>query len=126
MTTNARLGGVIFAADHKRLASFYAAMTDLPAQFADDTIVVLHSDTFELVIHKLSGEPAMDRPPVPRRDSYIKPFFPVTSLASAREKATALGGALEPADREWSARGFRASEAIDPEGNVIQFREDAP
>jgi hypothetical protein len=29
-------------------------------------------------------------------------------------------------DKEWSARGFRACETVDPEGNVIQFREDAP
>jgi predicted enzyme related to lactoylglutathione lyase len=64
-------------------------------------------------------------PPTPRRDTAIKPFFVVTSLAAAREKAATSGGALEPANKEWSARGFRACEAVDPEGNVIQFREEA-
>ena len=34
-----------------------------------------------------------------------------------------LGGSLEPVEKEWSWRGFRASEAVDPDGNVIQFRE---
>jgi predicted enzyme related to lactoylglutathione lyase len=126
MTTNARVGVVIFATDHRRLADFYAAVTDLPVRFVDDTIVVLHSDTFELVIHKLPGEPVVSNPPAPRLDSYIKPFFPVAELASARERAITFGGQLKPADKEWGARGFRASEGIDPEGNIIQFREDAP
>jgi len=126
MPINARLGAVIFATDHRRLADFYAAVTDLPLRSVDDAIAVLHTETFELVIHKLLGEPEVSNPPIPRRDSYIKPFFPVASLASAREIAVVFGGRLEPADKEWSARGFRASEAIDPEGNIIQFREDAP
>jgi hypothetical protein len=37
----------------------------------------------------------------------------------------ALGGRLSPAAEEWRGRGFRACEAIDPDGNPIQFREDA-
>ena len=48
MTNNARPGTVIFATDHRRLANFYAALTDLPVHVADDTVVVLHSDDFEL------------------------------------------------------------------------------
>lgn len=126
MTENARPGTVIFATDHRRLADFYAAVTKLSVQLADDSVVVLRCDAYELVIHRLAGEPAPGDPPVPRQDSYIKPFFPVASLESARERAAALGGRLEPADKEWSARGFRACEAVDPEGNVIQFREDGP
>ena len=47
------------------------------------------------------------------------------SLSEAREKAAALGGQLRAAEEEWTARGFRACEAIDPDGNVIQFREEA-
>lgn len=123
MTANALSGMVIFAADHRRLADFYAALTDLPVQFVDDTIAVLHTETFELVIHRLPGEPSAS-PGAPRHDGYVKPFFPVASLARTRGKAAALGGRLEPPDQEWSARGFRACEAVDPEGNVIQFREE--
>jgi len=126
MKAGARLGAVIFAADHRRLADFYAAVTDLPVRLTDSSIVVLHSDRFELVIHKLSGEQAPCDPPTPRRDSYVKLFFPVESLASIRDKVVAFGGQIDPVDKEWSARGFRACEAIDPEGNVIQFRQDAP
>jgi predicted enzyme related to lactoylglutathione lyase len=126
MANSARPGAVIFAADHRRLAEFYAAITGLPVRVADDAVVVLHSDDFELVIHKLPGEPAAKDQPSPRFDCYIKPFFPVASLAAAREKAPAFGGRLDPVDEEWSARGFRACEGTDPEGNVIQFRQDSP
>ncbi|HEX7296460.1 MAG TPA: VOC family protein [Pyrinomonadaceae bacterium] len=122
--SNIRPGAVIFTGDHKRLAKFYEAVTGLPVHFTDDGIQVLASDTFELVIHALGSEPAVSDPPRVREDTYIKPFFPVKSLAEVREKATALGGRLRPASEEWEARGFRACEAVDPDGNVIQFREE--
>jgi predicted enzyme related to lactoylglutathione lyase len=123
--TKARSGAVIFAAHPKQLAEFYAATTGLPVEHADKDHVVLASASFELVIHQMHGGVPEQSPPVPRRDTAIKPFFVVASLATAREKAAALGGMLEPAQKEWSARGFRACEAVDPEGNVIQFREEA-
>ena len=30
---------------------------------------------------------------------------------------------MEPRDREWSFNGVAVCDAVDPEGNVIQFRE---
>lgn len=123
MAINIRPGVVIFTGNHQRLAEFYEEMTGLAVSFKDDSHTVLASDTFELVIHSLSTEPAVSEPPIAREDTYIKPFFPVTDLSEAREKAAALGGRLRPQNEEWSARGFRACEAIDPDGNVIQFRE---
>ena len=118
-------GVVIFTGQQARLAKFYQAMTGLVARFTDDKVTVLASDSFELVIHALAAEPPVGEPPLMREDSYIKPFFPVTSLSEAREGAAALGGQLRPRSEEWEARGFRACEAIDPDGNVIQFRQDA-
>jgi len=32
---------------------------------------------------------------------------------------------MEPADREWSFNGVTVCDGVDPEGNVIQFREHA-
>jgi len=125
MVSNIRPGAVIFTSDHKRLANFYEAITGLTVSFADDKVTVLRSDSFELVIHALPNESRVNQPPQVRQDSYIKPFFPVPSLSEARERAAALGGQLRPAEEEWTARGFRACEAIDPDGNVIQFREEA-
>jgi predicted enzyme related to lactoylglutathione lyase len=123
MVNSTKPGAVIFTGNHKRLAKFYEAVTGLTVSFADDNITVLGSDTFELVIHSLPNEPAVSEPPSIRQDSYIKPFFPVTSFAGTRERAASLGGQLAPQNEEWVARGFRACEAIDPDGNVIQFRE---
>jgi catechol 2,3-dioxygenase-like lactoylglutathione lyase family enzyme len=125
MPTNIRPGAVIFTGDQKRLARFYEGVTGLSVRYSDEGITVLGSETFELVIHALPNEPPVSEPPHIREDAYIKPFFPVRSLSEAREKAAALGGKLRPQNGEWEARGFRACEAIDPDGNVIQFREDA-
>ena len=121
---NIKPGAVIFTGDQKRLAKFYEAVTGLIIHVADDDHTVLGSDSFELVIHAIKNEPVVTGPPGAREDGYIKPFFPVSSLAETREKAAAYGGQLRPVHEEWSARGFRACEAIDPDGNVIQFREE--
>lgn len=64
-------------------------------------------------------------PPKRRTDLPTKLIFPVASLAEARAKAPALGGALNPPGKEFAARGFRACDGHDPEGNVVQFRETA-
>lgn len=124
MQPNARPGAVIFTGDKERLTRFYQAVTDLPVRVSDNRITVLASDHFELVIHGLEGE-SPGRASAVRKDVYVKPFFPVVSLAEARKRAEPLGGNLRPVDEEWEARGFRACEAVDPDGNVIQFRENA-
>jgi len=124
MSTNIRPGVVIFTGDHRRLAKFYEAVTDLPISLNDDQITVLKSATFELVIHSVPHISPVSEPPRVREDTFIKPFFPVKSLAEARARAAQFGGRLRPAEQEWSARGFRACEAVDPDGNVIQFREE--
>ena len=123
MGTHIIPGSVIFTGDHKRLAKFYEAVTGLTVSYSDDQVTILRSEIYELVLHAIRGEPVVEDPPQPREDTYIKPFFVVASLAETRKKAAAYGGKLKPADKEWEARGFRASEAIDPDGNVIQFRE---
>jgi len=124
MSQKIRPGVVIFSGDQERLAKFYEYVSGLTVQISDDKHTVLSSETFELVIHALGSEPATGTAPRAREDSYIKPFFPVRSLEETRRRAAKLGGQLRPASDEWSARGFRACEAIDPDGNVIQFREE--
>ena len=121
----ARLGAVIFTGDKDRLARFYQAVTGLKVSAEDHDVTVLASDAFELVIHALPGEPVNQAVP-PDREAYVKPFFPVVSLSETRKRVAALGGRLRPADEEWSARGFRACEGVDPDGNPIQFREAVP
>jgi hypothetical protein len=118
MTKTTRPGTVIFTGDKDRLAGFYEAVTGLPVRANDGSVTVLASDEFELVIHALPGEPVVDGSQS-RREAYVKPFFPVKSLSDARRRALDLGGRVSPASEEWEARGFRACEAIDPDGNPI-------
>jgi predicted enzyme related to lactoylglutathione lyase len=122
MSRHVRSGAVIFTGNKRRLATFYAALTGLQVQTDEEDVTVLASDEFELVIHALAGEP-QGQTSHPRDDAYIKPFFRVRSLSEARQRAVSLGGRFSPVAEEWEARGFRACEAIDPDGNRVQFRE---
>lgn len=121
--------GVVFVADVSACSAFYrdvAAMTEL---HRDDDHVVLESRGFQLTVHRLAGEPSVQRDadgrmPI-RYDTYVKLCFPVESIAAARTAAKEKGGAIKPPEAEWEARGFRACDGHDPEGNVIQVRERA-
>jgi predicted enzyme related to lactoylglutathione lyase len=123
-------GTVLFANDVERLAQFYEAVTTFARTHEEDGLIVLADHRTQLILHAIppaiAAQYPIITPPHVREDSAIKPFFRVTSLAAARAAAAALGGALRPAHEEWGARGFRACEAHDPEGNVIQFRQDVP
>jgi predicted enzyme related to lactoylglutathione lyase len=116
-----RFGAVIFTGNVERLARFYQGVAALSNVTSDEGVTVLAAEGFELVVHALRGEPA--DPASAEREAYVKPFFIVASLEETRERAASLGGRLEPASTEWDARGFRACEAVDPDGNPIQFRE---
>ncbi len=62
---------------------------------------------------------------MPREDTPLKLCLPVPSIAPGRALASSLGGQLNPPAKEWAARGFRACDGTDPEGNVFQLRESA-
>jgi predicted enzyme related to lactoylglutathione lyase len=126
MSTRITAGAVVFCRDHRALAAFYSELAGLHFQGGDDSHTVLASEDFELVLHALRGEPEPTTPPATREDSYVKLFFPVPRLAEARARCAILGGRLRPANEEWQARGFRACDGVDPEGNVFQLREPAP
>lgn len=118
--------GVIFVDDVARIAAFYQAVVGMNVVHADNDHVVLEVTGFQLTVHALAP-PSRDRADLAyptREDSYIKLCFPVADLARARSTAARLGGELWPPDREWQARGFRACDGRDPEGNVFQLRHD--
>jgi len=123
------IGAVIFAKDVARVARFYAGMLSMTATTLEGGDVVLESADLQLVIHtippRIAKTIAITTPPKPRTDTAMKPFFAVDSLADARSRAVALGGALNPPQKEFETRGFRACDGHDPEGNVVQFRERA-
>lgn len=116
---------VLFVSDVARVSVFYRELAAMQVAFADDDHVVLAVDGFELVVHRLFGEPENDAnfEVTPRDDSYSKLCLPVRDIESARGTAARLGGSIKPQSFEWSARGFRACDGHDPEGNVIQVRQ---
>jgi predicted enzyme related to lactoylglutathione lyase len=124
-------GAVLYAQDIQRIAKFYEGVALLTVVHAEPDHVVLESDAIQLVIHAIPKAIAdtitITEPPLVREDTPIKLFFPVPSLADARARAAALGGCLSPSHKEWEwpAHGFfRVCDGCDPEGNVLQLRQD--
>lgn len=129
MTTGPFPSVVLFVGDVERVASFYTAVASMRLVSGDADHAVLAIDGFQLVIHKLRGEPesihdSEGRVRV-REDAYSKLCLPVPSIDAARAQAAAFGGYITSAEHEWQARDFRACDGHDPEGNVIQVRERA-
>ncbi|AMW05975.1 glyoxalase/bleomycin resistance/dioxygenase family protein [Gemmatimonas phototrophica] len=120
-------GAVIFAANVDRVARFYEVILTMSPVYVEPGLRVIASDRTELVIHgvppQVLAPAASGAAPEPREDTAIKPFFVVGSLAKARDMAPLLGGFVFPPEREFTSRRFRACNACDPEGNVVQFRE---
>lgn len=116
--------GVVFVDDVARVAAFYRGVAGMKQTHADDRHVVLEIPGFQLTVHALASHGGDSGRAYPtREDSYVKLCFPVADLAQARAIASSLGGEVWPADREWEARGFRACDGRDPEGNVFQLRQ---
>ncbi len=129
MSSHAKAGAVIFAKNMHLVAKFYDELLAMPGVHAESDHIVLESPQFQLVIHAIPKHIAetieISQPPERRTETPIKLFFEIPSIAVARSKARALGGELNPEESEWEARGFRACDGHDPEGNVLQVRESA-
>ena len=127
MSYQSRTGAVLFARRLDDVAAFYSYVLGLNEASRDDDHILLESPGFQLVVHRIPGSSGMAteaaHPPVRRAAAAIKPVFFVDSLASVRAVAHAHGGTMEPREKEWSFNGVPVCDALDPEGNVIQFRE---
>jgi catechol 2,3-dioxygenase-like lactoylglutathione lyase family enzyme len=124
-----RTGAVLFATGLDQVAAFYSTVLGLSEANRDDDHILLESPGFQLVVHRIPGRSATttetDERHGRRASAAFKPVFFVHSLASVRTLAKARGGAMEPREKEWSFNGVPVCDAVDPEGNVIQFREVA-
>jgi predicted enzyme related to lactoylglutathione lyase len=121
-------GVLIYAKGVERLAAFYETVLAMSRQFESPDLVVLESPATQLVLHgipaKIAASISITTPPARREQSALKPFFSVESISAARIAAAQLGG--EVFGQPFSARGFNACNACDPEGNIFQVRENAP
>jgi len=131
MSYESRSGAVLFAKRLEHVAAFYANVLGLREANRDDDHILLESPGFQLVVHRIPGmhpdhaatTVVASEPATRRASAAFKPVFFVQSLARVRAIATAHGGTMEPEDKEWSFQGVAVCDALDPEGNVIQFRE---
>lgn len=127
MGYESRAGAVLYAKDMDRVAAFYAAVLGLEAAARDDEHVLLESPAFQLVVLRIPSHIAstiqIAAPPVQRANAAVKLVFFVPGIAGARAAAEALGGVLNRAETEWLFNGWKVCDGLDPEGNVIQFRE---
>jgi hypothetical protein len=120
---------VLFVDHVPEMAAFYRELVAMTVIHEAPDHVVLEIEGMQLVIHSLPEKPegnlTNSQPVQVREDSYLKLCFPVANIAFARARALALGGYVGPGESEWQARDFRACDGHDPEGNVIQVRENA-
>lgn len=121
-------GAVVYAKSITKVSSFYAEIAGLRITHAEQDYVVLESVAFQLVVVAIPVQLAVSIqvavPPRPREDTAIKLVLPVASIANARLVAQSLGGQLKPPEHEWRFQGSRVCDGHDPEGNVVQFREN--
>ena len=85
------------------------------------------SPGFQLVVHRIpwrtSSAADVTNPPARRATAAFKPVYFVPRIAHLRAVAELHGGVMEAADQEWSFEAASVCDGLDPEGNVIQFRE---
>ncbi|MCB1602434.1 MAG: VOC family protein [Lysobacterales bacterium] len=127
MAGPATAGLFIYAKDLERLSVFYQALLGFGEIHAREDIAVLEVFGLQLVIHAIPRHIAdsfeITSPPERREEAALKFFFTVPSLDEAAVIAAAHGG--EVLHDRWEGRGFRACNAIDPEGNIFQLRESS-
>jgi predicted enzyme related to lactoylglutathione lyase len=129
MNTRPKPSAVVFAKNIEDLARFYREVAEMSEVHKDKDHIVLDEAGFQIVIHGIPNNIAetieIRNPPEIREETPIKICLPVSSIENARTKAALLGGRIGAKGKEWSARGFRACDGYDPEGNVFQVRESA-
>ena len=127
MGYESRTGAVLFAKNLDQVARFYSAVLGLSEADRADDHILLESPGFQLVVHRITGGGAaaggIATPPARRAAAAFKPVFFVPSISRLRSVAKTHGGELESTAEQWSFNGVTVCDGLDPEGNVIQFRE---
>jgi hypothetical protein len=116
----------LFAKDMQRVASFYAAALNLRELERDDEHVHLMGPGLDLVVRQIPAALAaairIDHPPSRRDDVPVKLVFYLSDICHLRETLSTHGGILDPSPKPWLFDGCEVWDALDPEGNVVQFR----
>jgi predicted enzyme related to lactoylglutathione lyase len=120
----ARAGAVIYVKNMESMADFYESVLAMVRIHASSELFVLESADFQLVLHTMPDhitETVIVKSPPELRQTPIKLFFTVASIAQARSTAKTLGG--DVFSEQWQGPGFVVCNAYDPERNQFQVRE---
>ena len=127
MTQRGLIGAVLYAKDLDRLVEFYASVAGIEPQTTEKGFAILGSRTSQFVILRIPRRIAdainIATPPELREDTPLKLVFGVENIAHARERAAALGGAMNAVERKWEFEGAKVCDGHDPEGNIFQLRQ---
>jgi len=119
---------VIFAKDKARVSAFYRQALGLEVLEEEGSHDLLEGHGIEVVVHAIPlGHAAgiqVSTPPRLRENAAFKPVFFVDDLEAVRVGAEATGGSLKPPAAVWEFRGSKVLDGWDPEGNVIQIRQN--
>jgi len=119
---------VVFAKNKKRVSAFYREALDLQAAEEMPSHDLLQGPGIELVIHAIPSKYAasikITKPPRVREEMPFKPAFFVRDLETVRAAARRTGGSLKPREAAWHIRGATVLDGWDPEGNVVQFKQN--
>ena len=95
MSYQSRTGAVLFASSLDRVAIFYSRVLGLTETRRDDDHIVLESQGFQLVVHRIPGDRSaageITVPPTRRATAAFKPVFFVPSISNLRGVAEANG-----------------------------------
>ncbi len=122
-------GAVLYARNVTALKHFYLtllALNDESVHVATDHVAI-NTPTFQLVLVEVPTDVAasivIENPPRIRTEVPVKLVFDVPSIQDARVVSAHNGGEVWPEAREWDFGAFRMCDGRDPEGNVIQLRQ---
>jgi predicted enzyme related to lactoylglutathione lyase len=127
MTHRGLIGVVLYAKNLDLLVDFYSSITGVQPRAIESGYAILGAEPAQLVIVRIPRRIAdtidITTPPEVRDDTPLKLAFAVENIARARDRVSELGGAVNPAAREWEFEGAKICDGHDPEGNIFQLRQ---
>jgi predicted enzyme related to lactoylglutathione lyase len=126
-----RSAATIYVTDLDTMSVFYQQCFGLiEVARATGDYCILESDAWTLALVRASGIEAssikINDPPRRRTDTPIKLGFAVVDIDACRSAVRRLGGLAEAAEQDWQFRGVLHGDVVDPEGNVVQLRQELP
>lgn len=116
------VSAVLFAKDHRKVASFYVQVCSARVTREDAEHTDLDCDAFRLVVQRIPDAIAkaviVTDPPRRRESGAVRLDFTIRDIAKSRSEARSFGGEIDDQSPPWAA-GVDFYLGYDPEGNVF-------